>query len=802
MAPESCPEAGEAKEEALPSPVGGEAVSGPLEPPEDTPADLVAPASLKDTKPSSTQVASPLKNQASRRVGPDRQLGCWLCRLAPESLDPHTLRLLWRQRELEIQALRSLRNQRDAQRSRILREVARLPLQRSYHNQGKPLQIQVQKLALELKQQKEQAQLEKKTLEEKLEQTKTVVQQLEAQLEALHKSCLVKLASSSWVGRMLRSSTGSVEVVTAETLLDLSDTSENDEASPAQEGFRVEDVDWNAIAHRFPNLLASMKSSSDFKEGLRGYLGPAKSPLPRLGPGALDHNLGCPAYRKETSWGQGWVREGSSRPAASEQTVACRRSSHRQTLQLPPSSPPEDSGSGLDKPEEDSGSRLSRLPKESLRKSVEWSSLPLGGISSSGSSESDTRRGMRKVTGHPPLVPGHISYEQAESRHLSSLRSSQDSRPRRESRDSRARSSTRDPQDIRTRSFMGGSQDSRPSSSLRSSIKDWKAESKDRLGPVRKARVVSDHWQLTHPWSRKGSCLKIAAVSLRERFICVLNQSVEETVDLGGFTLQQLEHDFPVYLYRFPPRTLLAPQHHVTVWGKASGSAKKPMPSSVGLGPRHVRSRRSLVTLLLSPKGELLSEHQTPHSVTPATGTLDDHTNLSIDRFPLPEAQPGADTHEQGRPPRAPRNRRAPKARARSRRRPRTRAPLPRLTPSKLFGPGEVPAPPERAETDAREPLPAIPRERAAGEEGGAPGRMGEAGPTPPSPLSHAEDGPDLADCQEGKEPKEHRVRVCRKTVDLDCPIVALSVQSMAEKRFGFRLLSCPPIPVNVCRPV
>lgn len=63
-------------------------------------------------------------------MGPDKQLGCWLCRLAPESLDPHTLRLLWRQRELEIQALRSLQSQRDARRSRILREVASLPPER------------------------------------------------------------------------------------------------------------------------------------------------------------------------------------------------------------------------------------------------------------------------------------------------------------------------------------------------------------------------------------------------------------------------------------------------------------------------------------------------------------------------------------------------------------------------------------------------------------------------------------------------------------------------------------------------
>lgn len=55
------------------------------------------------------------------------------------------------------------------------------------------------------------------------------------------------------------------------------------------------------------------------------------------------------------------------------------------------------------------------------------------------------------------------------------------------------------------------------------------------------------------------------AVSRRQRFVRILNQSPEETVDLGGFVLQQLVLDFPVCLYRFPPSTLLAPRHHVTV---------------------------------------------------------------------------------------------------------------------------------------------------------------------------------------------------------------------------------------------
>lgn len=49
-------------------------------------------------------------------------------------------------------------------------------------------------------------------MEEQLLQSRAALQQLEAELQALHKSCLLQLARSSWVGRVLRSSTGSVEV--------------------------------------------------------------------------------------------------------------------------------------------------------------------------------------------------------------------------------------------------------------------------------------------------------------------------------------------------------------------------------------------------------------------------------------------------------------------------------------------------------------------------------------------------------------------------------------------------------------
>lgn len=49
-------------------------------------------------------------------------------------------------------------------------------------------------------------------MEERLLQAGNTLQQLEAELQAFQKSCLLQLARSSWVGRILRSSTGSVEV--------------------------------------------------------------------------------------------------------------------------------------------------------------------------------------------------------------------------------------------------------------------------------------------------------------------------------------------------------------------------------------------------------------------------------------------------------------------------------------------------------------------------------------------------------------------------------------------------------------
>ncbi|XP_064431991.1 lamin tail domain-containing protein 2 [Mirounga angustirostris] len=689
MAPESCQEAEEAEKEASLSLVDQEPVNGHLEPPAGTPQEPVAPTCPQDTKPSSPRVVFSVNLQegreggvvshlglVSQRAGPDR----WHCRLAPESLDPQTLRLLWGQRELEIQALRwAIQNHQDARHCHVLHEVAGLPSERSARNQEKFLQNQVQKLTLELKEQKKQAQLEKSQLEERLLQTMTTMQQLEAELQAFQKSCLLQLARSSWVGRILRSSTGSVEVVTAETLMDFSDLSESEQGPSTGEGFRLEDVDWNSIAQRYPNLFINIESSSDQKH---------PRPLP------------------------------------------------------PPQSPPLDEW----------GSELRRQRMEQRLKSVEWSSLPFVGTSSSGGADSDSSSGqpaehyrMQKVTGHPPGTSGCHSSELTEARSRS-LREMQTQ-----------------PEASRVQPSCSGS-DPGSCSSPKCTLRVLQKAHRDQPGKtvlMRESCADPEHPHSACHWSPTGSCLKIVAVNGRERFVRILNQSLEETADLGGLRLQQHLHDFPVCMYRFPPGTLLAPGHHVTVWGEGPRSTKKQLPSSLGQEPVHFRSSRGCVTLLLNPKGKVLSEHKAPHCVSPISRIFADNTDLSIDRFPLSEAGRGADTCEQKPGPQHSHAGRVREARAR-RRRPGTRVLFPRLSTSKIFRPREVPAQSEAAETLAPELLPSIP-----------------------------EAGLCLEDCLARKE---HRVRVCRKRVDRSCPMVVLSVQSAAESRYGFRFLPCPPV--------
>ncbi|XP_029062658.1 lamin tail domain-containing protein 2 isoform X2 [Monodon monoceros] len=543
---------------------------------------------------------------------------------------------------------------------------------------------------------------EKAHLEEQLLQTRNTLRQLEAELQALQKSCLLQLARSSWVDRMLRSSTGSVEVMTAETLMGPSDLSENDRpptAGVVSEALQV--CSWlrSPAGGSGHVLLAPWPGFTAGECGLEQHRPPVPQPL------------------------------------------------HQPRVQL-------------------------RSTREHRLKSVEWSSLPLVGTSSSGGADSESsscllaaRYHMQKVTGDPLQAPGHTA-EQKEAQ---------------------------------AQSLCGDSRatwEGRLSLDLRKTHSD--RQGKNGQEPESRADPHSRHYGRCP--SPTGSCLKIMAVSHRRRFVRILNQSLEETADLGGFVLQQLVRDFPVCMYRFPPSTLLEPRQHITVWGEAPSSTKRQPPSSLGQEPVHFHSSRGCVTLLLNPQGEVLSEHQAAHCVTTVCRIFADNTDLSIDRFPLSEARPGADLAEQQPLPRPPRKGRVQEARA-GRRRPGTRVQLPRLSTRNLLRQREVPARPEGAAETHPELLPASPipvPEAALGLEDCqarkehkvrvSAGAGVRAAPAPPRPRPVATQAP----------PPQVR----RKSVDRGCPMVALSVQSTAESRFGFRFLSCLPITADSRWPV
>ncbi|CAO2583855.1 Lamin tail domain-containing protein 2 [Lemmus lemmus] len=666
MAPKSCQESED--EQVSPAPAGVKPDSSDLESAVGTPMDTEAPSCSRSSKPycASTPVGCSVKQQ-----------------LAPETLDPHTLKLLWEQRELEIQALRwAVQNDQNARYYHILQEVAGIPPERNSKSQDKFLQNQVQKLTLELKTQKEQAQLEKERLEEKLRQNHRAMQQMEAELQTFQKSCLLQLARSSWVGRVIRSQTGSVEVVTTEVLRDPTDPTECVEGSTAEEGFRLEDVDWNSIARRYPNLFSNLSFHTD-----------EKLPQPH-----------------QSSEMDTWDSEGV----------------------------------------------LKHVKKPS--KIVEWGTLPLAKTSSSEGADSDSssfqialHSGAKKVTGHPPQRTNLASEQMQEC----------------------------------TRSFSGHTEDRHKSCSP--------SLSKTVLEPCADLR----HQHTRPKLNPLGCCLKIAAVSHREKFIRILNQSQAETVDLGGFVLQQLVRDYPVCMYRFPPGILLAPQHHITVWGEGtSRTKKKQLPVSLGQEPFHFQSSLGCVTVLVNPHGQVLSEHQAAPCVTLGSKIFTDNTDWSIDRFPLSESEPNADSGEKQCRPSSPHKGRVRDSGARHKKpgpgvhqqrhsrtntsrlrtsgslRPtETRDILPLLSTRKLLHPGEVLTQQEGMKAETAELLPAIPEcsSRVCLEEDSL-GRQ------------------------------ERKVQVCRKSVDLSCPMVALSVQSTAESRYGFRFLCYPPITEDLCR--
>nr|XP_054517783.1 lamin tail domain-containing protein 2 isoform X5 [Pan troglodytes] len=547
---------------SLPGLLGGraseqESVSGHLGPPAGAPAAPETPTCLPDTTPH----PAPVVCSADPQV-------CCCCRLALESLDPRTLRLLWRQRELEIQALRwAVQNGEDARLCHILEEVAGLPPKRSSHSQEKLLQNQVQKLTQELKKQKERAQWEKEHLEERLLQTTRTLQEMEAELQNLQKSCLLQLARSSWVGRMLRSQTGSVEVSLSpkpscprlpSPALPISSGASAGAPWPVWKPALLRCL-WNSGLQQ--GGIRRPQSTGEVKEErcCGGALSPcplASGPLLQvvtaetlMDPSDLSENIQAPT-------GEGFRLEDVDWNSVARRYPNLFTNMEPSSKQKQPRPWPQ-----LDTGSPESSGKYS----ERHHKTVEWGSLPCLNTSSSGGADSDSsscRPGLPsfvQVIGHPPR-DHRASSEQALVQ---------------------AGSYSRDSEDLQ------------------------KTHSPRHGEPVLSPQPCTDpdHWSPELLQSPTG--LKIVAVSCREKFVRIFNPSQESTADLSGMVLKQLVRGFPQRLYRFPPGTVLAPRHHVTVWGETTRSAKKPLRASSSREPVPLLSIRGCATLLLSPKGEV-----------------------------------------------------------------------------------------------------------------------------------------------------------------------------------------------------
>ncbi|XP_072495639.1 lamin tail domain-containing protein 2 isoform X2 [Notamacropus eugenii] len=593
------------------------------------------------------------------------------CRL--EHLDPKVLRLLLAQKELEIEALRKAAQCPSGKRmTYILHELTDSKPERTSREQIKALQQQIDKMTQELSAQKEQACQEKTELENQLQEAHARLRCLEDEVQTFQRSCLLHLARSSWAGRVLRSQTGSVEVVTAEALMmDLSDQS-LDQSSPEGHHFRLEDVDWNSVAQRYPNLFEDMYSKKRATSA---------------------HVLDSPDY-------------------------------------------------------------LDSQPEKSQRqeKSVEWSLLPCSSLSS-------ITMSSERVSTHHSSVASSVGTDSCPS--VTSLTQEQEvggsgALPVLELRRPKA------PEDSSNLYAVVGIGLAR-SASLSSLVED------------RGGRKVLD------------SFLKIVKVDKRGKFIRVLNESLEESVDISGFVLKQLIHHFPVCVYRFPKDTLLAPQHHVTVWGEGVSLARKHVPQTLQRELIHFYTNPGCVTLLLNPNGQVMSEYQARHCVTEASRSFTDHTDVSIDCYPLLEAKREKPQEATGLGSKS--HRRHFQAQR------KTKVPGPPLGPHRGRLLNAIPSINMSKSCSQQETKEAVTCRDSL---------HGTMVPLPSIPeLAQL---PDIGKkMQEKCIPRANQFlppRICRKFVDMDCPMVALSVQKTAESRFGLKHLSYPPITKELREPL
>ncbi|XP_063800866.1 lamin tail domain-containing protein 2-like isoform X2 [Pseudophryne corroboree] len=132
--------------------------------------------------------------------------------------------------------------------------------------------------------------------------------------------------------------------------------------------------------------------------------------------------------------------------------------------------------------------------------------------------------------------------------------------------------------------------------------------------------------------------LKIVEVNSLGYFIRILNTSQQQTVDIGGYILRQLEAGHVVSMYRFPQNLLVPPLQHITIWTSAAKISHHPPTDLVWKGRAYFRTDPQCITVLSRPNNQPVASYKPDGSpCLYTTARLSISQNQTVIRRPMME---------------------------------------------------------------------------------------------------------------------------------------------------------------------
>ncbi|KAM4676789.1 lamin tail domain-containing protein 1 [Discoglossus pictus] len=117
--------------------------------------------------------------------------------------------------------------------------------------------------------------------------------------------------------------------------------------------------------------------------------------------------------------------------------------------------------------------------------------------------------------------------------------------------------------------------------------------------------------------------LEISEIHPNGHYVRLINSSRTVEEDLGGFVLQQNMHGHPVSLYRFPPKVRVLPKETVTVWASDSKATHKPPTDFLWKEQKMFVTKPQCTTILCTPNGQAIAWY------TPVSS----NNNKAIERY-------------------------------------------------------------------------------------------------------------------------------------------------------------------------